>query len=105
MTMDANELRALADALSVPHRDLATVDVMRAADYLRAQADAQPVPAVPQAEPKREPTEAQIEAGVKALRDRWQQNGDGLSDHGYVECVLRAALAAKETKEDNDAAR
>lgn len=43
-----------------------------------------------------EPTEAQIEAGVKALRDRWQQNGDGLSDHGYVECVLRAALAAKE---------
>jgi len=43
-----------------------------------------------------EPTEAQIEAGVKALRDRWQQNGDGLSDHGYVECVLRAALTAKE---------
>jgi hypothetical protein len=47
MTMDANELRALADALSVPHYDLATVDVIRAADYLRALVDAQPTPAVP----------------------------------------------------------
>lgn len=37
-----DELRALADALSVPHHDLATVDVIRAADYLRACADAEP---------------------------------------------------------------
>lgn len=41
--MNPDELSALADALSVPHRDLATVDVIRAADYLRAQADALPV--------------------------------------------------------------
>ena len=41
--MTPDELRALADALSVPHRELATVDVIRAAAYLRAQADAQPV--------------------------------------------------------------
>jgi len=43
MTMTPDELRALADALSVPHRELATVDVIRAAAYLRACADAQPV--------------------------------------------------------------
>lgn len=41
--MTHDELRALADALSVPHRELATVDVIRAAAYLRAQADVQPV--------------------------------------------------------------
>lgn len=45
----------------------------------------------------KKPIEAQIEAGVKALRERWQQSGDGLSDHSYVECVLRAALATKES--------
>lgn len=45
--MTPDELRALADALSVPHRELATVDVIRAAAYLRACADAQPVAVVP----------------------------------------------------------
>lgn len=58
--MDANALRALADALSSGTHYVESPELheamMRAADYLRACADAQPAPAVPQAEPKREPT-------------------------------------------------
>ena len=74
--MDANELRALADALddcdppyyeSSPqiNRSLDAC-IAKAAAYLRAQADAQPVPAAPQAEPKREPlSDEQIDAALQ----------------------------------------
>ena len=53
--MDANELRALADALpeGVHWSDPITPDMLAEA-IKRFCADAQPVPAAPQAEPKRE---------------------------------------------------
>jgi len=60
--MNSDELRALADCLDDQNAMQRTAR-RKAADYLRAQADAQPVPASPQAEPKREPlSEEQMRA-------------------------------------------
>ena len=65
--MDANELRALADALpeGVHWSDPITPDMLAEA-IKRFCADAQPVPAAPQAEPKREPlSDEQIDAALQ----------------------------------------
>jgi hypothetical protein len=102
MTMDANELRALADALSVPHYDLATVDVIRAADYLRALVDAQPTPAVPHGWKlvPVEPTPEMLSA--VGMMDGYDWHAPGCSpdaDHAnWYSAMVAAAPAAQQAE-------
>jgi len=103
MTMDANELRALADA--IVYRD--SLALARAADYLRACADAHPAPAAPQAEPKREPLS---DERIDEIGDPFGyfQYGDAQGDkrRAFARAVERAAYerAAQECDphEDDD---
>lgn len=105
--MTPDELRALADALSSGTHYVESPELheamMRAADYLRAQADAQPVS---------EPTEAQIErlhnalviaeAALADIGDADREPGDDLAwcEQRAAEALptIRAALAAKDAK-------
>lgn len=86
--MNTNELRALADA--IVYRD--PLAIARVADYLRAQADAQPVPAVPagwKVVPV-EPTPEMLQAGANVM----EPNGIGWYDADISRAEYRAMLAA-----------